>query len=137
MAKTATINIYVELDDKQIPEKITWQASDSGEDELKECDSFSLSVWDTKEKNTLGLDLWTKQMTVLDMYKHFSQTLQKMAHSAERATANEEVSALLREFSKTFVEKIEQVLAKENANNRSSLEANTEANADGEKRHKK
>lgn len=114
MAKTATINIYVELDDKQIPEKITWQASDSGEEELKECDSFSLSVWDTKEKNTLGLDLWTKQMTVLDMYKHFSQILQKMAHSAERATANEEVSALLRDFSKSFVEKIEQVVAKDN-----------------------
>lgn len=112
MSKTATIHIYVDLDENNIPEKITWQASDSGEEELKECDSFSLSVWDSKEKDTLGLDLWTKKMEVLDMYKHFSQTLQKMASTAERATKNEKVAGLFRDFSKRLVEQVEEDLQK-------------------------
>lgn len=115
MAKKAQISIFVELDDEEVPEKITWQASDSQEPELKECDSFSLSLWDSKEKNTLGIDLWSKKMVVLEMYQHISQMLQKMANTAERSTGNNEIAELLREFSKTFVTKVEEVLEKEEA----------------------
>ena len=69
--KKSEIKFLVSLDEKNIPEKIEWIAEDSLSQGLKETKSISLSLWDEKKKNTLRIDLWTKEMTTDDMKKFY------------------------------------------------------------------
>jgi|GEM_PF-629288 len=71
--KTSEIKITVDLDENHIPEKMHWSASDGGVN--GPCKAFMLSVWDSKENNTLRIDLWNKEMTVDDMKKFAHQTI--------------------------------------------------------------
>ena len=55
--KKSEIKFTVELDEKNLPNKIRWNASDANFDGDKECKSIQISVWDKTEKTTLGIDL--------------------------------------------------------------------------------
>jgi len=65
--KASKIIFDVELDNDDIPEKIRWNASDKGDSTLKETKSVSISLWDHENKNTMRIDLWTKEMPVEEM----------------------------------------------------------------------
>jgi gliding motility-associated protein GldC len=66
-----------------------------------------ISVWDNKKKDTLRMDLWTKDMPVDDMKQFYHQTLVSMADSFERATDDQKMSATMRDFCDYFAEKLE------------------------------
>ncbi|MTI87284.1 MAG: gliding motility protein GldC [Balneolaceae bacterium] len=101
------INITVELDEANIPSDIIWQAADmEGRDEAH-CRAMLLSFWDAKNKDTLKLDLWTREMTVDEMKIFFHQTLVTMADTLERATNDERISNDMRDFCAYFAEKME------------------------------
>ena len=104
MGKTSDINFKVHLDENQVPEKIDWSASDAGEESA--CDAMMLSLWDAKEKNTLRIDLWTKDMTVDDMKRFFHQSIVTMADTLERATNEAEMAKEMRAFGVGFAEKM-------------------------------
>jgi gliding motility-associated protein GldC len=106
MNKISKINFQVELDENRVPVKIEWEATDAGFDGKKECSSIMIALWDTAEKVTLGLDLWTKEMLVHDMNKHYHQILLKMADTYLRATKNREISDMINNFSAEFLERI-------------------------------
>lgn len=103
--KTSEINLNVELDVNNVPEKITWTASDSSE-EVKNAKAFLLSVWDENEKNTLRVDLWTKEMSVEEMNKFFFQTYITMADTFEKATNEDGIGEAMRDFAEFFGEKM-------------------------------
>ena len=64
--KETEITIKVKLDDNNIPEQISWSAPDGGMlDESSK--AMLLSFWDSKKKETLKMDLWTKEMPVDEM----------------------------------------------------------------------
>ncbi len=107
MNKKSEIKINVELDDNKMPVKIEWEAADADFKGTKPAKSLMLSLWDEKEKVTLGIDLWTKEMTVEEMSLHYHQILLKMADTFERATLNKEAANLLRDFSSKFAKKLE------------------------------
>ncbi len=107
MNKTSEIRFAVTLDEKKVPEKIEWEATDSGFTGKKECSSIMISLWDKEEKGTLGIDLWTKDMVVEDMNIHFHQVFNKLADTYERATKNKEVADMIKIFSSDFAEKTE------------------------------
>ncbi len=107
MNKKSEIKINVELDNNKMPVKIAWEATDAGFDGKKSAKTLMLSLWDEKEYVTLGIDLWTKEMTVEEMNLHYHQMLFKMADSFERATLNKEAANLLRDFSSKFARKLE------------------------------
>ena len=46
MPKKSEINFTVELDEKNLPQKIEWDATDSNFDGRKECKAMMLSIWD-------------------------------------------------------------------------------------------
>ena len=95
--KESQIKINVQLDENNIPEKIFWEASDGGQDLIESRAAF-LSFWDNKSKDTLRIDLWTKEMRVDEMkYFHF-QTLMTLADSLERSTKENVVADKIREF---------------------------------------
>ncbi|MGG6230216.1 gliding motility protein GldC [Tenacibaculum sp. SDUM215027] len=103
---TSKITFKVGLDENKVPEAITWNAEDGGiKDEASK--AIMLSVWDHKQKDTLRMDLWTKDMPVDEMKQFFHQTLVSMANSFERATNDEKMSATMRDFCDYFAEKLE------------------------------
>lgn len=89
--KTSEINFTVELDKDNVPENITWNATDKpGDDDNTK--AISIAVWDDTEKNTMRLDLWTKDMQVYEMKKFYLDALGGMAQSILNATADEKMS---------------------------------------------
>jgi gliding motility-associated protein GldC len=107
MSKTSEIKLTVRLDNNRVPEKIEWEATDSGVKGKKEAESLILSLWDKKEKLTLGIDLWTKELLVDDMNIHFHQILLKLADTYRRATKNNEAADMIENFSAEFAKKLE------------------------------
>lgn len=108
MTKThkSTIEIDVTLDENKIPEKLRWTAPDGGV-QNEETKAMMLSVWDSKNKESLRIDLWTKDMPLEEMKIFFHQTLSAMADTFERATNDEKMSATMRDFTEYFAEKLE------------------------------
>lgn len=100
------IKFQVELDENRVPEKLTWTAQDGGV-ELEEAKAMLLSIWDSNAKETLRIDLWTKDMPVDEMKIFFHQTLVAMADTFERATQDEKMAATMRDFCEYFAEKLD------------------------------
>lgn len=109
MTKISNINLTVELDEKNMPSKIEWEATDTNFKGRKECKAMMLSLWDKEEDSTLAIDLWTKDMLINEMNIFFLQTLKKMADTYLRSTSNNDISKFIRDFSDQFAEKIEEI----------------------------
>ncbi len=107
MSKTSEIIFTVQLDDKSVPTKIEWMATDAGMPEKKECKSIMISLWDKEENATMGIDLWTKEMNVDEMNIHIHQTLIKMSDTILRSTKNKEAAKMIENFSAEFAEKLD------------------------------
>ncbi|APG65438.1 gliding motility protein GldC [Tenacibaculum todarodis] len=103
---TSEIKFTVGLDENKVPEEISWNAQDGGVTNA-ETKAIMLSVWDSKAKDTLRMDLWTKDMPVDEMKQFFHQTLVSMAGTFERATDDQKMSATMRDFCEYFAEKLE------------------------------
>jgi gliding motility-associated protein GldC len=100
-----TITIQVQLDERKLPEKILWNASDSTAENMQEAKGALVSLWDGADKSALRIDLWTKDMMVDEMADFYYQTLMGMAETYKRATNNEELSEGIREFARNFYQK--------------------------------
>ena len=100
------INFLVELDENRIPEKLLWSAQDGGI-ELAEAKAIMLSVWDSKVKESMRIDLWTKEMPVDEMKIFFHQTLVAMSDTFFRATGDEKMADTMKDFCEYFAEKLE------------------------------
>ena len=100
------IKFIVALDENKIPEEISWTAIDGGVDN-EPSKAIMISVWDHKKKDTLKMDLWTKDMLVDEMKQFYHQTLVAMAESFERATDDAKMGATMKDFCDYFAEKLE------------------------------
>ena len=85
--KTTEIKFKVSVDENHLPQTIEWEAPDSGE--KSECKSMMVALWDTKENNTLRIDLWTKDMSVDEMKKFYHQNIVTLTDTYLRATGDE------------------------------------------------
>jgi gliding motility-associated protein GldC len=109
----STIKIDVSLDEKKMPQQITWQASQSTADGPRPAKAMILSFWDGTDKTALRVDLWTKEMMVDEMADFYYQTLVTMADSYERATHQKELVDDMKKFAKDFYEKFRAIQLKE------------------------
>jgi gliding motility-associated protein GldC len=105
MSKQSDIHIHIELDEDQLPQKISWQATDSSSNELQDSKAFMLSLWDPHYKETLRMDLWTKEMQLEEMNVFVFQTLLTMSDTYKRANNDEKLANEIREFALHFGEK--------------------------------
>jgi gliding motility-associated protein GldC len=94
--KTTEIRFRVSVDENNLPEKIEWEAPDSGE--KSECNSLMVALWDAKENNTLRIDLWTKTMSVDEMKKFYHQNMITLTETYQRATGDEATAKKARAF---------------------------------------
>lgn len=90
--KKSTIQFEVELDSNNIPERIRWDANDKPDGGLVDTKSISISVWDHDQKNTLRIDLWTKDMPVDEMKRFYIECIGGLSQSVLRATGDEHMA---------------------------------------------
>lgn len=111
--RTSDINIKVGLDEQNVPIRLDWQSTDNPDSNApQECKAMLLALFDKENLDTLKIDLWTKEMQVIEMDRFFYQTLRGMADTYFRATQNQELAKEMQKFVQYFGEKTE-VLAKE------------------------
>ncbi len=91
MRKTQ-INFNIELDTNNVPDKILWDATDKPDPGLTETKAISVALWDHKLKNTLRIDLWTKDMPVNEMKRYYIDCIGGLAQSVLSATGDETMS---------------------------------------------
>ena len=87
--KKSSINFTVELDQNNIPEKIYWDATEKPDPKISEAKSISIAIWDDKQKNTLRIDLWTKEMPVTEMKRFFIDCIGGLGQSILTSTGDE------------------------------------------------
>lgn len=88
MRKT-TINFTIELDENNMPDRIIWDATDKPDAAPADTKSISVSLWDQAQKNTLRIDLWTKDMPVDEMKRFFIDCLGGLGQTILSATGDE------------------------------------------------
>lgn len=91
MRKTE-IKFTVSLDENNVPEKITWDATDKPDENLSETKAINVALWDPRQKNTLRIDLWTKDMPVEEMKRFYVDCIGGLAQSILQATGDEVMS---------------------------------------------
>ncbi len=89
--KKSEIHFDITLDKNSVPEDIVWHATDKEGDE-DHTSAISIAIWDDIEKNTMRLDLWTKEMPIHEMKKFYIDALGGMAQSLLNATGDENMS---------------------------------------------
>ena len=93
----------LELDENNMPKKIIMNSSDSQAKDVS-LKSLMIAAWDEKTKETLRVDLWTKDMMVNEMYIMYHQTLISMANTLEKSTGHDKLAGALKDYCKFFAE---------------------------------
>ena len=106
MSRTARINLEIDLDNSDIPKQIRWSATEAPFKGHRDSKAIMISVWDTQDKQSLNIDLWTDQMNIGEMNAFFYQTLMKLAETYKKATGNKEIAALFKEFAEGFAARV-------------------------------
>ena len=97
------INIEIQLNNKQIPEKINWTASgNSNGEKIEEAKAFFLTLFDAKSRDTMQIDLWTKDMQIIEMDRFVFQSLSSLSELYFRATKNKELANDMKKFVQYF-----------------------------------
>lgn len=102
IVKKSGINLNISLDKDNVPVRIQWTAEEGPVDGVQEAKSMILSLWDGLQKNSMRIDLWTKEMSVEEMNVHMFETFITLADTYERATNNGELAQEIREFAHHF-----------------------------------
>ena len=96
--RESNITIKVKLDDENVPETILWDADDKGAKGAADTKALSVALWDENLRNTLRIDLWTKEMPVDEMKQFYIESIGGLGQSILSATGDEymagEISAL-------------------------------------------
>jgi len=105
--KKSTITFNIDLDDTNVPEKISWEASDKFTNGLERTRAISLSIWDEMQKNSLRIDLWTKDMPVEEMKRFYVDIIGGLSQSLLSATGDEKMSGEMNALCDRLVKHIE------------------------------
>ncbi len=90
--KQSSIHFNIQLDDNNVPEKIEWDATDKPDGGESESKAISISLWDHAQKNTMRIDLWTKDMPVNDMKRFYIDCIGGLSQSVLNSTGDEFIS---------------------------------------------
>jgi gliding motility-associated protein GldC len=104
--KKSTINLTIELDEQNIPEKILWDATDKPGHAPSETKAIGLSIWDNESKETLRIDLYGKE-TPVDVMKIMTiDTIAAMSQNILKSTGDEKMAAEMNAFCENLVKYI-------------------------------
>jgi gliding motility-associated protein GldC len=112
VAKHSDITLRVGLNAEQVPIKIEWGASDRNNGTLEECKAMAVALFDKEHRDTLRIDLWTKEMQVIEMDRFMYQILRSLSQTYLKATQNKDLAEEMAKFAHYFGTKTE-ILPKE------------------------
>ena len=104
--KNSEINFKVTLDEENVPESIEWFATD-GSAGWESTKSVNIALWDSLQKNTARIDLWTKDMPVDEMKHFYIDCIGGMAQSLLNSTGDEYMAQEMDQLVSRLVEYIE------------------------------
>lgn len=109
--KKAVITLTVDLDDQNIPDQISWESSDGDNSDSMQAKAMFLALWDHHYKNSMRIDLWTKDMPYDEMKRFFYETLHTLGDTFLRSSGEDPVAKAvvedLRDYCEHFAEKME------------------------------
>lgn len=106
MSAVSEIKFKVHLDEQSIPDKIEWDADHKDTPGWSETKSISISLWDQTNKNSLRMDLWSKEMPVDEMKRFYVDCVGGLAQSILNATGDEYMAKELNEVCDKLVEHV-------------------------------
>lgn len=95
--KKSEITFTIALDKDNVPESISWKATDAG-NQPQSAKALNIALWDKQTKSTIKIDLWTKDMPVDEMKRFYVDTIGAMADSIETATNDEKMVKEMKEL---------------------------------------
>ncbi|MBS9525218.1 gliding motility protein GldC [Litoribacter ruber] len=104
--KTSEIKFKVTLDEKNLPKNIEWDATDKEADGPETTKSISLNVWDNLNNNTLRIDLWTQDLSVVEMKRFYIDILGGMSQTILSSTGDEYMSEEMKALCDRLVEHV-------------------------------
>ena len=107
--KQSNIKFEIELDNNNVPEKISWDATDKPQAGPSETRAISVALWDHEQKNTLRIDLWAKNMPVEDMKRFYVDCIGGLSQSVLSATGDEYMSTEMRQLCDKLVAHLKKV----------------------------
>ena len=93
--KKSEIYFSIALDNNNIPEAISWRATDAGE-QIHFAKAINIALWDRDQDGTMKMDLWTKDMPVDEMKHFYLDTIGSMAQTILTATGDEVMAGKMR-----------------------------------------
>lgn len=109
--KKAEIKLNVTLDDQNVPDAIDWSSTDGETSDEMPAKAMFLALWDAQYKNSMRIDLWTKDMPYDEMKRFFYETLQTLGDTFLRASADDPMATKvigdLRDYCAHFADKME------------------------------
>lgn len=87
--RKSNIVLSITLDEHNVPETITWNASDSPTGKEETTKAFALSIWDDKNHTTMKIDLWTKDMPIDEMKLFYIEAIGGMSETLLSATSDQ------------------------------------------------
>ena len=103
--KKSEIHFSIALDEQQVPEAISWHATDAGES-IHFARAINISLWDRDDAGTMKIDLWTKDMPVDDMKRFYVDTMAAMSQSLFTATGDEGMAEKIKTLCRELMEDI-------------------------------
>lgn len=104
--KKSEIKFQIELDEQNLPKNIQWDASDKESEGLESTKSISVNVWDNLNHATLRIDLWTEEMSVVEMKRFYIDILGGMAQTILNSTGDEYMSEEIKEMCDRLVKHV-------------------------------
>ena len=105
IVKTSEIHLKIGMNENNLPVRMMWSAEDGGVKD-QEAGAMLLSLWDPAEKNTMKIDLWTKDLSIEEMKQFFHQTLLTLSDTFEKATGESKICEDLRDYCYHFADKM-------------------------------
>ncbi len=102
--KSSKITIEIGLDDQKIPESIHWTADQKPNQKPQAAKALMLALFDADTKDTMRIDLWTKEMQIMEMDRFYYHALRSMADRYIKATGNKNMANAMQQFATYFGE---------------------------------
>ncbi|SEG13204.1 gliding motility protein GldC [Algoriphagus boritolerans] len=96
--KISEIKFQIELDEQNLPKTIQWDATDKESEGLESTKSINVNVWDNLNHATLRIDLWTEEMSVVEMKRFYIDILGGMAQTILNSTGDEFMAEEIKEL---------------------------------------
>lgn len=106
--KTSNIRLAVDRTDDTV-EGIRWSADDAPMPGEAMAKAMILALWDHEARQSLRIDLWTRDMSIDDMNDFVFQTLVSLADTYHHATGNQALMAEMKHFARDFADRASRV----------------------------